>query len=159
MPLIQYGPALGVGTVGENELIDFDSPDQLVETDFLERINKVLPEGFRFKSLKRLEPGAKALIKEFNRAEYSVPLDSPEIVMRGRGEPRQHTASLVGEFLARESVVVERARKDKRQQIDVRKYTVRLEADADGNRLKDCYRAYRRMAAQNRRRFWRPFMA
>lgn len=135
MPLIQYGPALGVGTVGENELIDFDSPDQLVENDFLERINKVLPEGFRFKSLKRLETGAKALIKEFNRAEYSVPLDSPEIVGAARREGATHGA-LVGQFLARDTVVIERARKDKKQQIDVRKYTVRLEADADGNRLR-----------------------
>jgi radical SAM family uncharacterized protein/radical SAM-linked protein len=135
MPLIQYGPALGVGTVGENELIDFDSPDQLVENDFLERINKVLPEGFRFKSLRRLGPGAKALIKEFNRAEYSVPLDSPEIV-NAAGRAGATHSSLVGEFLARETVLVERARKDKKQQIDVRKYTVRLEADADGNRLR-----------------------
>ena len=135
MPLIQYGPALGVGTVGENELIDFDSPDQLVENDFLERINKVLPEGFRFKSLMRLGPGSKALIKEFNRAEYSVPLDSPEIVNAAQRAGATHR-SLVGEFLARETVVVERARKDKKQQIDVRKYTVRLEADANRNRLR-----------------------
>ena len=43
MPLIQYGPALGVGTVGENELIDFDSPeDALDETGFLDRINAVV---------------------------------------------------------------------------------------------------------------------
>ncbi|HJQ68364.1 MAG TPA: TIGR03960 family B12-binding radical SAM protein [Blastocatellia bacterium] len=142
MPLIQYGPALGVGTVGENELIDFDSPDQLEENDFLERINRVLPEGFRFKSLTRLGPGAKALIKEFNRAEYAVSLDSPEIIQavrRSRAtreglesvEEVEIHRTLVGDFMARETSIVERARKDKRQQVDVRKYTVRLEAEAD----------------------------
>jgi radical SAM-linked protein len=147
MPLIQYGPALGVGTVGENELIDFDSPDNLVEIDFLDRINRVLPEGFRFKSLERLQPGAKALIKEFNRAEYSVPLDSPEIVeavaraRESRGELRAADEieihdRLASEFMARDSVVIERARKEKKQQIDVRRYTVRLAADAEGNRLR-----------------------
>ena len=138
MPLIQYGPALGVGTVGENELIDFDSPDELEENDFLERINKVLPEGFRFKSLERLETGAKALIKEFNRAEYSVPLDSPEIssgAAAARVGATTRARSSVS-FWRASAVVIERARKDKKQQIDVRRYTVRLEADAEGNRLR-----------------------
>jgi radical SAM family uncharacterized protein/radical SAM-linked protein len=147
MPLIQYGPALGVGTVGENELIDFDSPDHLEESDFLARINRVLPDGFRFKSLERLPVGAKALIKEFNRAEYSVPLDSPELV---RAAQRARTADgalesiddieihnrLAGEFMSREAVVIERARKEKRQQIDVRRYTVRLAADGARRALK-----------------------
>src|SRR5262249_17710593 len=72
MPLIQYGPALGVGTVGHNELIDFDSPDVLEEAAFLDRINRVLPAGLRFKTLACLHAGAQSLIKEVNRAEYSV---------------------------------------------------------------------------------------
>lgn len=147
MPLIQYGPALGVGTVGENELIDFDSSDDLDEIDFLDRINRVLPEGFRFKSLERLQPGSKALIKEFNRAEYAVPLDSPEIIKavgracatRGEleaGDEIEIHGRLTSEYMARESVVVERARKDKKQQIDVRRYTMRLAADAERNTLR-----------------------
>jgi len=56
--------------------------------------------------------------------------------MNAAGRAGATHSSLVGGFLARETVVVERARKDKKQQIDVRKYTVRLEADADGNRLR-----------------------
>ncbi len=147
MPLIQYGPALGVGTVGENELIDFDSADQLEESDFLARINRVLPDGFRFKSLERLSVGAKALIKEFNRAEYSVPLDSPELVraaLRARTENGALESSedieihnkLASEYMSRESVVIVRARKEKRQQIDVRRYTIRLTADQQRQALK-----------------------
>src|SRR6185503_14385260 len=79
MPLIQYGPALGVGTIGENELIDFDSFDELEEREFLDRINANLPAGLRFKELRQLNASAQALIKEVNRAEYSVALDVPEI--------------------------------------------------------------------------------
>src|SRR6185436_18213647 len=89
MPLIQYGPALGVGTVGHNELIDFDSPEEFEEQAFLDRINSVLPRGLRFKSLRNLPAGTQSLIKEVNRAEYLVPLDTPEIeaaVERIRGE-------------------------------------------------------------------------
>ena len=137
MPLIQYGPALGVGTVGHNELIDFDSPQDLGEFEFMDRINSVLPPGLRFKSLRRLPAGVPSLIKKINRAEYSVFLETPEIesaVGRIRSE-RSELASIAAReihnalfdaFIARESCVIERVRKDKRQRVDVRRYTKQL---------------------------------
>ncbi|HKP12761.1 MAG TPA: TIGR03936 family radical SAM-associated protein, partial [Blastocatellia bacterium] len=139
MPLIQYGPALGVGTVGENELIDFDSFDELDEADFLERINASLPPGFRFKRLKRLAATSPSLVKEVNRADWLVALDVPEIASAlarllnrtahgaEAGEIHQRLAD---EFLAHDSFVIERVRKDKRQRIDVRRYTKALRLDA-----------------------------
>ncbi|PYT02339.1 MAG: hypothetical protein DMF60_21620, partial [Acidobacteria bacterium] len=134
MPLIQYGPALGVGTVGHNELIDFDSPEELEERQFLDRINAVLPPGLRFKSLLRLPAGSQSLIKEVNRAEYSVVLDAPEIesaiqrMCAQRADfatidaPGIHR-SLADAFMMRETCVIERVRKDKHQRVDVRRYT------------------------------------
>jgi radical SAM family uncharacterized protein/radical SAM-linked protein len=137
MPLIQYGPALGVGTVGENELIDFDSPDELDESSFLDRINAVLPEGLRFNSIERLSAGAQSLIKDVNRAEYAVALDVAEIaaalqriraarLQLADSEDDEVHSTLAEDFLARESCVIERVRKDKRQKVDVRRYTQRL---------------------------------
>jgi radical SAM family uncharacterized protein/radical SAM-linked protein len=146
MPLIQYGPALGVGTVGEREMIDFDSPDSLEETEFLDRINIRMPEGLRFISLEKLPAGAPSLIKQLNRAEYSLPLDSPEIraaLSKIRSERADlsrladgeiHTR-LADEFLRRESWVIERVRKDKRQRVDVRRYTLGLRSSEDGASL------------------------
>lgn len=143
MPLIQYGPALGVGTVGENELLDFDSREELRERDFLDRINAALPTGLRFKRLEALPVGAQALIKVVNRAEYSAALDAPQIEaavgrlrversdLSGMDEYEIHHR-LAGDFMARESCIVERARKDKRQKVDVRRYTKRLSFDARG---------------------------
>jgi radical SAM-linked protein len=137
MPLIQYGPALGVGTVGENELIDFDSPDELDEGGFLDRINAVLPEGLRFNSIERLSAAAQSLIKDVNRAEYAVALDVAEIaaalkriraarpLLADVDDDEVHN-TLAEDFLARESCVIERVRKDKRQKVDVRRYTQRL---------------------------------
>ena len=136
MPLIQYGPALGVGTVGDNELIDFDSRDELDERGFVARINAVLPDGLRFNSVERLT-GARSLIKEVNRAEYCIAIDAAEIasaIERNRAaRPELAAAEDIGvhnrlaeEFLARESCVIERVRKDKRQRVDVRRYTQRL---------------------------------
>jgi radical SAM family uncharacterized protein/radical SAM-linked protein len=146
MPLIQYGPALGVGTVGHNELIDFDSAEGLEEREFLDRINAVLPPGLGFKSLRSLPAGAPSLIKEVNRAEYAVMLDAPEIeaaIQRVRAERADLAAMdacgihdrLFEAFTARESCVIERVRKDKRQQVDVRRYTKGLSLVEDRSSL------------------------
>jgi radical SAM-linked protein len=140
MPLIQYGPALGVGTVGCNELIDFDSPDELGETEFLGRINSVLPQGLHFRSLKKVPAGAQSLVKQINRAEYSISLETPEI-QRAIGRV-EHTDSgqlgtlgihsaLFDAFTARDSCVIERVRRDKRQRVDVRRYTKALKLIED----------------------------
>ena len=142
MPLIQYGPALGVGTVGHNELIDFDSPDELDEQGFLDRLNSVLPPGLRFKSLLRLAAGAQSLIKDVNRAQYQLALDTPEIeAVVARMQAGQSALAamkvqdihqtLAEAFLARDSCVIERVRRDKRQRVDVRRYTRDLIADED----------------------------
>ncbi len=146
MPLIQYGPALGVGTVGHNELIDFDSPEEFEEREFLDRINAVLPPGLRFKSLRKLPAGTQSLIKEVNRAEYLILLDTPEIeaaVGRMRSERADLAAMdasgihsrLFEGFIARGSCVIERVRKDKRQRVDVRRYTKGLSLVEDQSSL------------------------
>lgn len=135
MPLIQYGPALGVGTAGYNELIDFDSLDELQEIEFLGRMNAVLPAGLRFKSLLGLTAGSQSLIKEVNRAEYRVRLDAPEIetavgrihsAQAGAEDVKGIHRNLAAAFMSRESCIIERVRKDKRQQVDVRRYTKQL---------------------------------
>jgi radical SAM family uncharacterized protein/radical SAM-linked protein len=145
MPLIQYGPALGVGTVGENELLDFDSPDRFEEVDFLERINRSLPEGLRFKRIARLAPGSPSIMKVVNRAAYRVTLDADEIVnavarIEARADRPTLAAAgrheeLVERFLSSESWIIERVRKDKRQQVDVRKLTVSISTDKEARSL------------------------
>ena len=146
MPLIQYGPALGVGTVGCNELIDFDSPEILTEAEFLNRMNGALPAGLRFKALRSLPIGGQSLIKGINRAEYSISLRTAEIkaavnrILSQRTDfetmrtAEIHTA-LFEEFIARESCVIERVRKDKRQRVDVRRYTRSLSLVEDQTRV------------------------
>jgi radical SAM family uncharacterized protein/radical SAM-linked protein len=142
MPLIQYGPALGVGNVGENELLDFDSPDDLDEAEFLARINAALPEGLRFKSLTRLEAGAQPLAKVINQAEYTIALDAPEIraalerirscdaALTSFGDEQIHK-KLVEAFMSRDEFLIERAHKEKKQKIDARRYTLCAEVLSD----------------------------
>jgi radical SAM family uncharacterized protein len=168
MPLIQYGPALGVGCEGENETLEFHSPDDLTENEFLTRLNPVLPAGLLFKSLDRLATDDPSLTKSINRAEYVISLDVEEIASallrhsddvgaftgsagdqfasatEQSGAPREMSRidtlelhnRLVELFLARDTYTIVRAHKAKRQSIDVRRYTVGLEVDANSNVLR-----------------------
>ncbi|HEU4390519.1 MAG TPA: TIGR03936 family radical SAM-associated protein, partial [Blastocatellia bacterium] len=142
MPLIQYGPALGVGMVGENELIDFDSPDLLTEQGFLVRINQALPDGLRFNRLETLSAGAPSLARAINRAEYRIVLDAAEIagaLVRVR-ERRPDLEALddveihqilAADFLDLDSWIIERAHKNKLQRVDVRRYTKHAWVDSE----------------------------
>jgi len=162
MPLIQYGPALGVGCEGENELLEFHSPDRLTESDFLMRLNPVLPAGLQFRSLHLLLAEDPSLTKLINRAEYIVGLDAVEIATAlsrlscrqgsefklqlapgssgthqlSRTDTLELHNSLVDRFLARDSYMIVRAHKAKRQNVDVRRFTISLEVDVDSCSLR-----------------------
>jgi radical SAM family uncharacterized protein/radical SAM-linked protein len=133
MPLLAYGPALGVGAVGEAEWLDFDSPVLLEPEEFLDRINAVVPDGLRFTAMRRLPQGSPALTKIINRAEYAVRLDEPAIAAAVRRlaavcddleglDPLAVHRALAEEFFTRESLVIERTRKGRTKQIDIRQY-------------------------------------
>jgi radical SAM family uncharacterized protein/radical SAM-linked protein len=133
MPLLAYGPALGVGAVGEAEWLDFDSPAELDPEVFLERINACLPDGLRFTAVGRLPQFSPALTKIIDRAEYAVRLDEPAIAaavrrlasvrddLEGLDDAAVHRF-LAEEFFARESFVLERVRKGRAKEIDIRRY-------------------------------------
>ena len=148
MPLIVYGPALAVGVVGEEEFIDFDSPEALEESVFVKRLNFALPTGLRFTGLSQLGETASPLSRSIDRAEYSVSLNEQEIAegltelrnrrddLAGLSDSEVHRI-LVGEFLAKESYVVERRRKDRHQSVDLKRFVddVWIESDAKSPRL------------------------
>ncbi|MCS6885171.1 MAG: TIGR03960 family B12-binding radical SAM protein [Acidobacteriota bacterium] len=133
MPIISYGPALSVGIVGEKEYLDFVSPDKLTQEDFLERINNVLPQGLMFTALVNLDDHSGSLTM-INRAEYKVDLSAMQPLLG------QTTADLIAkleEFMAQEQVFFERARKNRSQKIDLRKFVKKLsfEKTASGKQL------------------------
>ncbi|MGH9762515.1 MAG: TIGR03936 family radical SAM-associated protein, partial [Blastocatellia bacterium] len=145
MPLIQYGPALGVGCEGQNEVMEFQSPERLNEPSFLKGINQVLPEGMIFRSLESVAEGAPSLIKTINRAEWIISLGVPEIRIAISRLPNNNAAevsarplhtSLAQEFLALDSFTVNRSHKGRIQTVDVRRYTVSVEPDFKSDSLR-----------------------
>jgi radical SAM-linked protein len=148
MPLLSYGPALGVGTIGEQEYLDFVSPENFTEEEFLEKINRVMPTGMKFTALLKLDETSPSLAKLVNRAEYRVSVAAPEIeqaLSRKRAEqPELLSLSsnalherLISEFLSHDRFLVERTRKNRSQNIDLRKFvkTVNFEQTAAGDFL------------------------
>lgn len=148
MPLISYGPALGVGLIGEEEYLDFISPEHLAESEFLARINRVMPTGMKFTALVELTESSPTLAKLINCAEYRVNVAAPEIQralanVRARRSDLAALATaalheqLISEFLRCEQFLVERARKNRSQSVDLRKYakTVRFNETEAGQFL------------------------
>ncbi|MEW6730731.1 MAG: TIGR03960 family B12-binding radical SAM protein [Acidobacteriota bacterium] len=148
MPLISYGPALGVGMIGEQEYLEFVSPQPLVPADFLARINRVLPVGLQFIAIVELAETSPSLAKLINCAEYRISIAAPEIAKALVQQCAQHTEwhtlsntalhqQLISNFLARDQVLIERTRKNRSQNVDLRKYVkaLRFEQEMDGNFL------------------------
>lgn len=138
MPLFSYGPALGVGMIGEDEYLDFISPELLTQEQFLTRINQVMPEGMKFTALVALKENSPSLAKLINCAEYCVTATAPEIqralAQRVATRPdlvaldvkAQHQA-LIAEFLSCDQFLVERNRKNRSQNVDIRKFVKSLQ--------------------------------
>lgn len=142
MPLISYGPALSVGVVGEMEYLDFISPEELKEDSFLERINRVLPDGLKFTALVTLDEHSPTLAKVINRAEYRIDASAPELqtavnrICGSRPATEVHR-ELITDFMAQESFFVERTRKNRSQRVDLRGFVkgFRFEETAESGLL------------------------
>jgi radical SAM family uncharacterized protein/radical SAM-linked protein len=133
MPLLSYGPALGVGLIGEQEYLDFVSPEILTEQEFLTRINRVMPTGMKFTALIELLETSPSLAKLVNRARYRINVAAPEIqqglarLICERPELQALSSAalheqLISQFLSHDQFIVERVRKNRSQNIDLRKF-------------------------------------
>jgi radical SAM family uncharacterized protein/radical SAM-linked protein len=140
MPLLSYGPALSVGITGDEEYLDFIALEQFTESEFLSRINRVMPPGLQFRALAILTETSPSLAKIINCAEYRVNLQAPEIrqALEQRGQqcpelltlpwPAQHER-LIAEFLACTQFFIERSRKNRSQQLDIRQFVKQVWLD------------------------------
>ncbi|HPW17707.1 MAG TPA: TIGR03960 family B12-binding radical SAM protein [Candidatus Aminicenantes bacterium] len=75
---LTYGPALPLGMEARREVLEFRSGRLVEEAEFLRRVNRSLPAGFRFSRLERLPPGAPSLADSIERLEYSLDRRSAE---------------------------------------------------------------------------------
>jgi radical SAM family uncharacterized protein/radical SAM-linked protein len=77
--VISHPPALPLGMVGRDEVIEFKSEYSLPREEFAPHLNSFLPPGIRFSSLSRLGESNLSLVEEIQTLVYSVDLKNEEI--------------------------------------------------------------------------------
>lgn len=98
-----YGPALPLGMEGLDEVLEFRSYYMIREAEFLDRINKSLPDGLRFHRLAALVPEAASLSSDIEKLVYSF---SPEDVGVGL-KTAEGTADTLRDFLGPKCALAE----------------------------------------------------
>jgi radical SAM family uncharacterized protein/radical SAM-linked protein len=107
-PRVAFGPALSVGVESEAEYFDFDCQERLAADELLERVNRVLPDGVRFGSLRSIRRDLPALSDAVRAARYRV--------HTGNGFDLPATLAA---FRGRSPVTVRRERKGKIRTFDL----------------------------------------
>ncbi|MFP4081927.1 MAG: TIGR03960 family B12-binding radical SAM protein [Candidatus Aminicenantes bacterium] len=77
--LFSYPPALALGMEGREEVLEFKSCYLIEQKEFLSCINRYLPSGLKFLSLKRMEDHHPSLHKDLKTLVYSVDTEDSEI--------------------------------------------------------------------------------
>ena len=76
---ISYFSALPLGMEGKHEVLEFKSSYVFSEKQFLSRINKFLPSGVRFLTLKKVDDSSPSLSESIKTLVYSVDLNRLEV--------------------------------------------------------------------------------
>jgi len=119
-PKLGFGPPLSVGHSSDVEYLDASVRDAAVTSRLAADLNEVLPADIRVVNVRRLLPREAAVSAGIETIVYRV-----KVATRLIGSDEGKTArEMVDEFFARDEVVIERERKGRIQQIDLRK-TVR----------------------------------
>jgi len=117
-PRISFPLALGVGVESGAEVAEMSLHTWMPAEELKEKLNAALPEGISVESATPIAPGEKA---EVSDVTY-------EIILR---RPRPDLAEKARSLLAREEVPVERKKKDKSKQVDIRPFLLDITADYD----------------------------
>lgn len=67
---LSFAIAKGVGLESEGELLEIETDQEINVYEFLERINKVIPEGLKVKTLKEKTISTKSLSSMLRKAKY-----------------------------------------------------------------------------------------
>ena len=77
--LISYGPALALGMIGLNELLEFRAARNLEDKEYITAMNRSLPRGIRIRSMTRLGPSDPPLSGSYSETVYRLDLKDPAV--------------------------------------------------------------------------------
>ncbi|HAR35831.1 MAG TPA: TIGR03960 family radical SAM protein [Acidobacteria bacterium] len=77
--LLTFGPALPLGMAARAEVMEFKALENISEEEFLGTINTLLPEGLKFRSLRRCRPDCRPLFQDIKALVYTLDLLDPDV--------------------------------------------------------------------------------
>jgi radical SAM family uncharacterized protein/radical SAM-linked protein len=102
---ISYLPALPLGMEGKAEIVEFKSQYQFEEDEFVSHVNRFLPAGVKFLSLKKFKTFKPRLNEEIKTLVYSVDLKSRAIKEALKAINKEKTISSDDDYKRVEKIV------------------------------------------------------
>lgn len=123
--VMDLGPALSLGVPSFGELLDFNLTEDLPAEEVLNRLNAVCPEGIRFVSIEKHDENTRAMAKWLNGGSWMVGIGR-ETLMNLMQIREQGIEEMLDKrieiLLASETLVVERTRKERSREVDIRPF-------------------------------------
>lgn len=120
---LALGQPLPVGMEGENEYFDLELNEDIREEDFVDRLNKKLPEGIKLLEARVVSDSVKSLMAVINTAVYQIKMDF---------DGKQDEEKLIREFMSLPEIRIIRYRRNKDDRvIDLRPLIYKIEVIRD----------------------------
>jgi len=122
-PVMSFGPALSLGTPSFGEWIDFQLVEDLPAEAVLDRMNAVCPEGLSFVAIEKTDSSTPNMAKYLNGGDYlvGIPVDTLMNLCQIRESALDETLQKrIEMLLGSTSLVVERTRKERTREVDIR---------------------------------------
>ncbi len=116
-PKISFCQPLALGQSSESEYFDLE----MYDTDIInikEKLNSILPNGIKILKIKKLSQKANSLTSVINLADYIVDIPGLEA-----------DSEQINNFLAQESIIIDRERKGKSTQLDLRPFIKMMKSE------------------------------
>jgi radical SAM-linked protein len=124
-PKIGFGVPLAVGHLSETEYADVTVAEPIAPQRFAALLNEVLPEGLYVQWAGRVPPGSASVSASVTEMEYRVSV--PWSVIPDGAQAKGQLESGLERFRGADRLVIERERKGKIQQFDLKQQVPMLE--------------------------------
>ncbi|MCJ7498310.1 MAG: TIGR03936 family radical SAM-associated protein, partial [candidate division Zixibacteria bacterium] len=124
-PKIAFGPPLPLGFISEAEYLDLQLAEPF-SNEFLLKLNKTLPQGFKILEAKTIFTKAESLSSAINAAFYKVELSIPETEIKEKIEYTLSQRNLMISRVSKKELKVDKSVTTRRE-VDIRFEIFKLE--------------------------------
>lgn len=107
-PIMAFATALGIGVASEGEYIDIQVSEDIDSNLFMDRLNKVLPDGLKIIKSVTIDSKAPSLMSIIDSSIYLVKLKISNL------PDKLHVTQCIEDFLNKETIIETRERKQRR---------------------------------------------